>query len=227
MAAAPPWNFDALAAEIAARFVNPVRGGNVAFTTPTLEMPPVFLADVRVETEALRQQCEILTDHQFEFPCIEPAGGENRLPVPLSLAFELAKGLVDGQDLRREAYLQSQIWKESGRLVWVKVDDALDFYQGRLTGFLSARLAATPPAAQTQTGVPFQVDTQSHGLRVYYAPIYWHSNQRVLNKLSSPVTGNIQAGRYHFGAAQPGVTPQFDFSASYQLPPDSNAYLAM
>lgn len=221
----PPSFFDELAARLAERFVAPVRYHRFQDFPEqfALETTPAFLVDVHVATEALGRQCDLLDRRRIAFPCIEPLTADSdRTPIPVSLGFDNALA-VDSLEINLES-LVSQIWEGTGRLVPVKIVDAIDFFQSRLTGFLSTRLAAASTIAP-QTGLPFKVDTKSTGLRVYYAPVYWHSNQGVLNYPSTPVNGSIHSGKYHFGAAVPGQQPQFDFSASYKLPPDTKAYL--
>jgi hypothetical protein len=231
--------FNDLAADLADRFVRPVRNRGLAMFAPAsgLSVPPVFLVDVQVATEALLRQCDFLRENKLEFPCIEPRSDGDKTPIPISLGLEnliqpsLLRFSVSA--LRAGKIFQDVIWEKSGTLVQVKIDEAIGFFQTQLTSFLGARLLGTPSnvppplASNAPSGVWFRVDTASSGLRVYYAPVYWHSNQHVLNYPTTPVSGFINAGRYHFGAAPPGQMAQFDFSASYKLPPDSNAYLAM
>jgi hypothetical protein len=239
-----------LAARIAAGFALPARIPSIFQSVPPTppETGDLFVADIAHAATGLKLQSDLFREQNRYFPCIIPANASpDAPPIPVSIGLEAGTGASVQSDAGSAEdaaeQIRQQIFGQSASLNFVPVDEAIDYFQHGLTRFLQTRIQAAnnspgsgTPAAGTSgsgggvpppSGLPFQVDSKSSGLRIYYAPIYWHSNQQVLNALSRPVNDYIAAGRYHFGAALPGNTPVFDFTASYALPPNTFAYLAI
>lgn len=241
-----------LAARIAAGFARPARTPSIFRSVP--EPPPetgdLFVADVARAATGLKLQSDLFREQNRYFPCIVPENAEPDVPpIPVSIGLEASTSISvrARSEFAEEAaeQIRQQILGNSASLDFVPVDEAIDYFQNGLARFLRVRIQAAsngPGSGNSAVsfssggggggtmrpvGLPFQVDSKSYGLRIYYAPIYWHSNQQVLNALSRPVNDYISSGRYHFGAALPGNTPVFDFTASYTLPPNNYAYLAI
>src|SRR5260370_23747603 len=131
------------------------------------------------------------------------------------------------QDRGMEEFASRGIWGFSAYFVQVGIGEEILFFQRRLTAFLGTRLQANVSTPSPSPGLKFTVETDTDQLRVSYAPIFWKSNQRAMNQLSRVATDYLTSGQYYSGAAPPGQNPQFDFSASYVLPSDFYAKLAM
>ncbi len=241
-------NLDDYAADLAQRLVQPAREDyqeREAVVRLRGEDEGLPLQDVHLASEALREQCQFLRVSKLKFPCVVPSDQRDQTPVPVSLGFEhdtvksMARALTAGplefvlplvmrfQDRGMEEFASQGIWGRSAKFVQVEISEAITFFQRRLTAFLGTRLQAnqsTPPPAP---GLRFTVETDTDQLRVFYHPIFWITNQRVMNQLSRKATDYLTSAQYYFGAAPPGQNPQFDYSASYVLPYDSYAKLAM
>jgi hypothetical protein len=241
-------DFDEYAADLARRFAQLAREDYrereavVRLRDEDMRLP---LQDVHLASEALREQCQFLRVSKLKFPCVVPRDERDQTPVPLSLGFEhntvisMAWAVTAGplelllplvmrfQDRGMEEFATGGIWGRSARFVQVEIGEAITFFQRRLTAFLGTRLQASLSAPPPSPGLKFTVETDTDRLRVSYAPIFWKSNQRTMNQLSRVATDYLDSGQYYFGAAPPGQNPQFDYSASYVLPNDSYAKLAM
>jgi len=240
-------DLDDYAADLAERFVQPAREDfqqREVVVRLRVEDEGLPLQDVHLASEALREQCQFLRVNWLKFPCVVPSDNRDQTPLPVSLGFEeyavksMAKDLTAGlPGLLRPLVMRFQsrgmefasrgIWSRSAEFVQVEIGEAITFFQSRLTAFLRTRLQANLSTPSPSPGLKFTVETDTDRLRVSYAPIFWKSNQRVMNQLSRVATDYLTSGQYYFGAAPPGQTPQFDFSASYVLPSDSYAKLAM
>jgi hypothetical protein len=234
-----------LAAGLAERLVRPARENwgvdafaKIEFGRDDLD---IYLGDVELDAETFTQQCSIFRAFHGDMPCIETREGAP-IPVQINLpggrfmeiAYRFGAPIL-GAVFER---LQDLVWNETGQLTRYSVNEGIDFFQHRLTEFLAVRFSARESNISHKPGLPFTVTTNSSRLRVSYVPIYLVNAPnftRVLNFPTWPVTsggppevtGWIQPATYYFGAAPPGQTPKFDFSASYRVPPDSTAHLAI
>lgn len=241
-------DFGDYAADLAERFARParaVREGGYAEFRHRGDDEGLPLQDVHVISDALREQCQFLRAAKMEFPCVVPREEGQQTPIPVSLGFEseVLKDLVrsvsagplsialpmvaafQGDGMRN--FSMRDIWHESAMYVALEIDEAITHFQKRLTRFLGTRLTAFRTQSTPATASQFTVETDTDKLRVSYAPIFWKSNQRAMNQLSRLANDYIASGQYYFGAGMPGNNPQFDYSASYVLPNDSYAKLAM
>jgi len=220
-----------LAERVARRFGRAVRQGGreafhaLEFSSEELE---IYLPDVQLAAEAFSLQCDVLKRTGPGFPCVEPKDEKNRAPIPVSLGLEsLLAEVRTPLQIPGGRLQQELVWRETGHILLVEVPEAVNLFEGGLADFLMTRFAARQSNISAQPGLPFQVTTHSAQLRVYYSPIYWLERTHVLNYPTSPVKGYVQPGRYYFGAGPLGGMPQFDFAASYNVPPDAQAHLAM
>ena len=241
-------DLDGYAADLARRFVQPAREDDqerervVQLLDEDAGLP---LQDVHLAAEALREQSRFLRVSKLRFPCVVPTDQRDQTPIPVSLGFEnetvraMARALTGGpmelvvpvvmrfQDGGIEQFVSRGIWGQSAKSIQVQISDAIYFFQQRLTAFLGTRLRASLGTPSPSPVNKFTVETDTDKLRVSYHPIFWKSNQRAMNQLSRVATDYLDSARYYFGAAPPGQNPQFDYSASYVVPSDSYAKLAM
>ncbi len=241
-------DLDDYAADLARRFVQPAREDyqereRVVQLRDEDEGLP--LQDVHLAAEALREQSQFLRVSKIRFPCVVPRDQRDQTPIPVSLGFEhdtvksMARAFTASplelvlpvvmrfQDRGMEEFVSRGIWGQSAQFIQVEIGEAITFFQRRLTAFLGTRLRASLGTPSPSPGNKFTVETDTDKLRVSYHPIFWKSNQRAMNQLSRVATDYLDSAQYYFGAAPPGQNPQFDYSASYVVPSDLYAKLAM
>jgi hypothetical protein len=115
-----------------------------------------------------------------------------------------------------------------------RVRDVAGMFNARLISFLKTRFGSSAALSHhmyTSPGGPpgllFTVTTNTLGLKVHYTHQYYVNPSYIFGAPTTPVSGYIPPGRWHFGYSQGTGPVTFDLTNIYDVPLASSAHLSV
>jgi hypothetical protein len=177
-------------------------------------------ADAAIDADAFARQvrhCET-----FDLPMFATEMADGLVPLDmrawLSPASMVTRALY--RDVARDLVSDVVHASEASAhpIVPVPPDSASESFVSRLADFVRTRLSAGGGGDANQRiddpygppGTLITVQTRRRGLRVYYSPFYWLTDDRVFGAPTTPVQGYLEPGDYRFGCSGRGQTMSWD-----------------